>query len=59
MADSSHDEVAEENKVSQTPCVPQVNSMVSMKGTASCNSEHLTSGTATCKVRETLTFPHP
>lgn len=59
MARPSRDQVAEENKEGVTPCVPQTNGTVTMKGTASCNSAYLTSGTPTCKVKETLTFLHP
>lgn len=59
MAHPSHNQVAEENKGSVKPHVPQTSSTVTMKGTASHHSVHLTSGTPTCKVREALTFPHP
>lgn len=39
MAHPSHDQVAEVSKESETPCVPQTNSMVTTKNTASCESE--------------------
>lgn len=61
MAHPSHgcDQVAEENKESVTPCVPQRNCTVTAKRAQHPVTLNLTSGTPTCKVRETLTFPHP